>query len=282
VLIPGLGLLSWNAVTLLAGTPYLFSADRQFISVDTSTGITRIGHPIGDKLVQFDPSQAYVTYHSYGDGDHALFISDGSTQWYRCDINPSPDGKYTGPVWSPRATIAGGFKSISSIETAPGVRQLLIGPSAAGSILARDSTFTTFTDGAGSTYSAFFVMGNITLAHPGQMAQCDFIEMDFIKIGTQPTVSVLFDELSTAGGGSFESITNYTVTDPPKKFGLTAVPNTMWMNRFYFSQTTPGNPGNNPLPAWCKSMQVKVDFGTDAVQNETLSLTIHGSLWAEK
>jgi hypothetical protein len=71
--------------------------------------------------------------------------------------------------------------------------------------------------------------------------------MDFIKTGTQPTVSVLFDELSTAGGGAFESISNSSVSDPPKKFGPTAVPTTMWMNRFYFSQTTPGNIGNNPV-----------------------------------
>lgn len=282
VIVPGLGLLSWNAVTLLGGIPYLFSSDRQILAIDNSNGVTRVGHNIGDKLSAFNPANAYVTYHSFGDGDHALFVGDGATQWYRCDTNPSPDGRYTGPVWSPRATIAGGMKAIKSVETSPGTHQLLIGPSGVGTVLARDSNFSTFTDN-GSAYSSFFTIGNVVLAHPGQMAQSDFIEMDFQKLGTQPTVSVLLDEIFVSGAAQFETISNSFVTDPPKKFGPTAVPVTLWMNRYYFSQTTPANTNQVPAPIWCKSMQVKVDFGaTDTVENELMTFTIFGALWAEK
>lgn len=196
-------------------------------------------------------------------------------------LNPAPDGKYTGAAWSARATIAGGFQAVQAIETSPGVRQLLVGPASAGFILARDSSFSVFTD-AGSSYDSNFTIGCVVLAQPGQMAECDFIECDFNKVGTLPTVSIMFDELSATNGASFEVISNSFVSDPPKLYGPTATPNTIWMNRFYFGQTTPGNPSNEPLPAWCKFLQLKVDFGNDIVKNELLTFTVFGSLWQEK
>jgi hypothetical protein len=283
LLAPGVGLLSYNAVTMMMGLPYLFTSDRQYVSVDPSGGFTRIGHPIGDKLNSYDPTLVYTAYHSFGDNEHALFISNGSTEWYRCDPYPAPDSQMTGPIWSPKATISGGFKAIASIETSPGVRQLLIGPPSAGYILNRDSTFTTFTDN-GSAYASYFTIGNIVLAHPGQMAECAFVAMDFQKVGTQPTVSVLFDELSATNGAAFESISNTILSDPPKKYGPTGTPDTMWMNRYNFGQTTPANGGDQvPVPAWCKSMQLKVDFGnTDTVQNELMAFSIFGALYQEK
>ena len=292
LLVDGLGLLTANYLTLLAGIPYVFSADRQLIGIEPGTGIIRTGHPIGDKLSQFNPATGYLTYHSYGDLDHALFIADGVGSWYRCDTNLAPDSQYVGPVWSPNATIAGGFKAVASIETAPGLKQLLIGPSAAGFVLARDSTYSVFADGGlpgtttqGVPYESFFTMGNIVLATAGQMAELAFICAEFIKIGSQPTVSVLLDEISATNGAAFEIISNSFVTDPPKLYGPTAVPDTLWANRYYFSQTTPENIQNGqvPNPAWCRHLQIRIDFGnTDLVQNEMLSFSIFGALYQER
>lgn len=260
----------------------MFSSDKELVSIDAGGGVTRIGHPIADKISSFNPADAYLVHHHYGDADHALFISDGSSQWYRCDPNPTPDSQLTGPVWSPRATIAGGFQAIASIVTAPGVRQLLIGPSSAGHILSRDSSYTTFVDNA-SPYESYFTMGNIVLAHPGQMAELAFIEMDFMQLGTQPVVSVLFDELGATNGAAFEKISNSFVSDPPKLYGPTAVPDTLWMNRYYFGQTETAEGEQEPITAWCKHMQIMVDFGnTDEVENELLAFTIFGALFQEK
>lgn len=292
LLVDGLGLLTANYLTLLAGVPYVFSADRQLIGIEPGTGIIRTGHPIGDKLAQFNPATGYLTYHSYGDLDHALFISDGVGTWYRCDTNLAPDSQYVGPVWSPAATILNGFKAIASIETAPGLKQLLIGPTAPGFVLARDSTYSIFADGGlpgtvtqGFPYESFFTMGSIMLATAGQMAELAFICADFIKTGSQPTVSVLFDEISATNGAAFEIISNSFVSDPPKLYGPVALPATIWSNRYYFGQTTPENSqiGDVPLPAWAKHIQVKVDFGdTDEVQNEMLAFTIFGALYQER
>jgi hypothetical protein len=277
-----LGVLSYNAVAMVHGIPYIFSADKQLISLDPSGGITRIGHPVGDKLSSYNPADVYVVHHHFGDQDHAIFISNGSSEWYRCDPNPTPDSQLTGPVWSPRATIAGGFQAMASVVVSPGVRQLLIGPASAGYILNRDSTFTTFADNT-SPYDSYFTMGNIVMAHPGQMAELSFIEMDFNQVGTQPTVSVLFDELSATNGAAFEVISNSFVSDPPKLYGPTATPDTMWMDRYYFGQTESAEGEQEPLTAWCKHMQIKVDFGnTDEVENELLAFTIFGALWQEK
>ena len=277
-----IGVLSYNAIAMVHGIPHMFSSDRELVSIDPGGGITRIGHPIADKISSFNPADVYLVHHHYGDADHVLFISDGSSQWYRCDPNPTPDSQLTGPVWSPRATISGGFQAIASIVTAPGVRQLLIGPARAGYILARDSSYTTFVDNV-SPYESYFTMGNIVLAHPGQMAELAFVEMDFTQLGTQPVVSVLFDELGATNGAAFEKISNSFVSDPPKLYGPTAVPDTLWMNRYYFGQTETAEGEQEPITAWCKHMQIMVDFGnTDEVENELLAFTIFGALFQEK
>jgi hypothetical protein len=289
LLVDGLGLLSWNALTQMAGIPHIFSSDRQLIGIQPGQGIIRVGHPIGDLLTDFDPTLTYLTYHSYGDLDHALFIGNGVDTWYRCDTNLAPDSSYTGPVWSPKCQIAGGFKALGSIITSPGTSQLLIGPTAAGHVMTRDSTFNIFSDAGavgtgagGNAYEAYFTMGNIVLATAGQMAQMGFIQMDFQKVGTQPGVLVLLDEIAAINGASFESISNTFISDPPKMYGPTAVPASLWMNRYYFSQTTPVNPEQIPKPAWCKHLQIKVDFGDiDTVQNELMAFTIFGALWQE-
>lgn len=288
LLVDGLGLVSWNALTLMLGVPHIFSSDHQLLGIEPGQGVTRVGHPIGDLLTQFNPANVYLVYHSYGDLDHALYIADGSSQWYRCDTNLAPDSQTVGPVWSPKATIAGGIGAIASVETSPGLRQLLISPVSSGFILTRDSTYTIFSDrgtvgtgASGTAYSAFFTIGSIVFATAGQMAEMGFICGDYIKTGSQPTVSVLFDELSATNGATFESISAFMVSDPPRLYGPTATPATMWSNRYYFSQTTSANSGGAPLPAWCKHMQIKVDFQTDVVQNEMLAFTVWGSLWTE-
>lgn len=295
LIVDNLGILSPNAVCIMMGIPHVFTSDNQLLALHTQGGYLRVGHPIGNLLapgthstggqsITFNPANVYLTYHSSGDLEHALFLGDGATGWFRCDTSLAPDADTTGPVWSPWALVNGGhIKALQSVETSPGVHQLLIGDSRSSQkILARDSSFTTFSDN-GVAYDSYFTMGNIVLAQAGQMARLEFVEMDFIQTGTQPSVYVMYDEISPTGGAAFEKISDNFVTDPPKLWGPTAVPYTVWMNRYYFGQTTSGNPNTAPLPAWCKSIQVKVDFGnTDTVQNELMAFTIFGALHQEK
>lgn len=225
IFVPGLGLSSYNALAEQKGLIYVVSSDKTCLSLDPNQGIGETGSAIGDLIQQIDPSTAYLAFLSEGSNDRALFLADGSTGWYRCNPNPSPDVAITGPLWSPKANIVGGCGAIAAFEVAQGQKALLIGATTSNQpILVRDSTFTTFTDN-GTSYPANYIFGSIVLAYPGQIAQIGFITCDFIKTGTSPLLSVLYDEITNtvlsisqaARSGSNTTYT-YTLTSGPAPF----------------------------------------------------------------
>ena len=266
------GILSWNALWIDGSIIYFFTADHRLIRLDPSSGVEDMGFPIGNLLASVDPASAYVTYHSSTSNDTGLYLGDGSTGWYRCNPNQAPDGAITGPVWSPKANIAGGCKALVAMEPILGTHQLMMGGTSTNEpVLVRDSSYSTFTDN-GTAYAANFTIGSIVLAQPGQAAIMRFLTAEFVKTGTSPTVSVLLNEIS----GTFENISGYIVNDPP----YLAAPSSLISNRYYFKQTVAGGA---PDPAICRHLQIEVDYGsTDTVQNEILSMTINGAHYAER
>jgi hypothetical protein len=267
----GYGIQSWNAVWTDGSVIYFFTSNHRMMELNPSSGLSDIGFPIADQLANLNPANVYVTYNSSTSNDSALYVGDGSTGWYRCNPNQVPDGAITGPIWSPKATIVGGLQALVGMETSPGVHQLMMGGSGASEpVLVRDSTYTTFTDN-GSAYEANYTIGSIVLAQPGQAAICRFVTADFIRTGTSPTVSVLLGEIS----GTFQSISGYVWQDPPKLPASTSLFN----NRYYFKQSIGGAV---PPPVLCRHLQIKVDYGTDSVQNEILSMTINAAIVQEK
>jgi hypothetical protein len=257
--IPGVGLLNFGALDIHGGVIYLFSADRQALTIDPSGGVNRIGGAVADKLALFDPTKACVTVHENGN-DNAIFVGDGSTGWYRLNPNQFPNGN---AVWSPFATITGGAGVVQSIEVAKGDHRLLIGPTGTnGHILQRD--LTTWQDG-GVSYTCDFEMGNINIVNPGQIAGLTFVNIRATKVGTTPTVGFLLNEIS----GTF---TTFPVAQayPWQIFGATAQPTSLYSNAYYFRDTG--------VPALCEHLQVKVSFPAENFPNEVLSLTIWGSV----
>jgi hypothetical protein len=251
--IPGLGLLSYNALSTNGTLIYLLTADNQFVELNPHSGVSQLGNPIGDKLQTWDPSLAYVTWHVSGSRDQALYVSDGSTGWYRLMTTPSPE---TGQTWCPFATIQGGAKAVQSVEVSPGVTKLLVGPTTSGPILQRD--YSVNTDN-GTAYPAFGTLGSIVLAHPGQLAELVFVTLDSTAVGSHPTVSTLIDEIS----GTFESMPSY-VPDPTQLPAST----TLYGDRFYFSQTQ--------QPAICRHLMLKFSWPAENYANELLAMTIFG------
>jgi len=277
---PGIGLLSYNALDVFAGELYFFSADNQFRVMTPSLNVQNAGFPIGDQFANlpsagttssgismtWDPSQVYVASHQNGI-DNCIFVSDGNVGWYR--LNPRQAGAMpnTEPVWSPFAGITNGCQMVMSVETAPGIKKLLVGSQIQKQpIFVRD--LTVFTDN-GTQYDAFFEMGNITLAHPGQLALLKFLEMDFSTTNFQPTVSYLLNEVS----GTFTSFTLTPQFDPPSLYGKTISPKSYSPLRYYFSGTA--------SLARCRHMRIRVDYGTSAVGQELYDLTIFGRLMVE-
>jgi hypothetical protein len=136
----------------------------------------------------------------------------------------------------------------------------LIGPKTSGPILKRDDNV--FTDN-GVAYDAFGLIGSIVLAQPGQLAEILFMTFDSVARGNRPTVSIQLDEIAPFSAGMFEVLPAY-VQDPTQLTPSVS----MFSNRYYLSQTQ--------QPALGRSMQVRLDWGTDTVQNELLSMTVFG------
>ncbi|VVB50959.1 Uncharacterised protein [uncultured archaeon] len=278
---PGVGLLSYNALDVFAGEIYFFSSDNAFRVITPSLNLSNFGFPLGDQFANlpssgvsdttWNPKQVYVAVHQNGI-DNCIFVGDGSTGWYRLNPHQVP-GAAQGPepIWSPYANITNGCQMVQSVETSPGIKQLLVGGKLPGKKILRRS-LSIFTDD-GVAYDANFVMGSITLAHPGQLALLKFLEFDFSGVLYQPTISYLLNEIS----GTFTSFVNGAAGvpqfDPPSLYGDTLSPSTYSPNRYYFDA--------NAYLARCRHLQIKVDFGTTSNADELYSVTVFGRLIVE-
>lgn len=268
----GIGLLNYNAFDISGTTLYLFTSDSQMVSLDTSTGVTEVGFPIGDQFEKmttggfnaalYDPSTAQVTWHIAGSADKGLYVTDSATGWFRLYPTPAPE---SGLTWSTFAGVAGGCSAVQSVETSPGKHNLLAGPKTSGPILKRDDSV--FTDN-GVAYEAWYIIGSLVLAQPGQIAEVVFLTMDSYRVGAAPTLEVELDEIAPYSAGLFEVLDNF-VADPTEL----APSQSIYAQRFYLSQTQ--------QPALCRHLQIRVNWGLDTVQNEMLSLTVFGGFAQE-
>lgn len=278
---PGIGLLSYNACDVFAGEIYFFAADNTFRVITPSLSLSNFGFPLGDQFANqpafgssdatWNPANVYVAVHQNG-VDNCLFVADGATGWYRLNPHQVP-GAAQGPepVWSPFGAITGGCKLVQSVETSPGVKQLLVGGTGAASTISSRS-LTTFTDN-GVSYDAYFVMGSITLAHPGQISLLKFLECDFSGTGFQPTISYLLNEISGTFTPFVNGVNGVPQQDPPEIYGNTTSSTSYSPNRYYFL--------SNAVVAKCRHLQIKVDYGTNSTGNELYSMTIFGRLMVE-
>jgi len=257
--VPGVGLLHYNALDIHGGVMYLFTSDNQFISMDPSAGVQRMGGPIADKLALFSSLTTYVTVHESGN-DNAIFVSDGATGWYRLNPSQFPNGS---AVWSPFATITGGAGAVLSIEVSPGVHRLLVGGIGSNKyILQRD--FSTYKDD-GTPYTCFFTMGSINMVSPGQIAGLTFVNLRATRVGTSPLCAFLLNEVS----GTFTTFPSAQAY-PWQIWGATGQPSSLFSNAYYFR--------NAGVPALAEHMQVKVSFPAENFANEVLSLTVFGTI----
>jgi hypothetical protein len=258
-MIPGVGLLHYNALDIHGGVIYMYTSDNQFISLDPSGGAQRMGGPIQDKLALFDSTKVFVTVHESGN-DNAVYISDGVTGWYRLNPSQFPNNL---AVWSPFATITGGAGAVLSIEVSNGVHRLLVGGIGSNKhILQRD--FSTYEDD-GTPYTCSFTMGNINLVNPGQIAGLTFVNLRATRVGTTPTVGFLLNEIS----GTFTTFPQ-SQAYPWQIYGATKQPTSLYSNAYYFRAAG--------VPALAEHMQVKVSFPAENFANEVLSLTVFGTV----
>jgi hypothetical protein len=268
-----IGLLSPNALDQYGGEIYFFAADSEGKMISVNLQLSNFGFPIGDKFAAFNAAGVYLTVQQ-ASVDNCIFVTDGSTGWYRANPYQVPGGySGPGPVWSPFANITSGCQMVQSIEVIPGIKKVLVGPTPAttvanGGAQILERNLNVYTD-SGIEYDAFFVMGSIMLCNPGQLAILKFLEMDLSGVNYQPQVSYLLNEIS----GSFTQFTLAPQFDPPSLYGSTLSPTSYSPNRYFFS-------GTGSL-ARARHMQILVDFGTTPNPDELFNLTIFGRLFVE-
>jgi hypothetical protein len=258
--LPGKGISTYNAVAVNGTLMYIFTTASSVMAIDPNGGFYDLGFAIGDQFQKSNwvSSDVYLTWHEYGE-DVALFVADGATGWFRGNPTPAPE---SGQTWSPFASIVGGVNAVKSIETTPGVKKLLLGPTSSGPILMRDLT----TNADNSTaYGAFFTIGNIVLAQPGQVAEVAFITTDSLAIGTKPTISVLLDEIS----GEFDLLEEAT-NDPPQL----EPSGTLYSQRFFLLR--------GDETAKCRHLQISVTWPVENFASELYSMTVFGGFAAER
>lgn len=242
----GLGVASPFGLAVDGATVYAFTGKRQLLAIDAD-GSTEIGFPIGDLLGELNPAAVTLAVHRASSQDSALYVSDGAGNLYRYSL--------TLQSWATKSTIANGCGWVGSLETEAGTWSLIVAPqTAAGSVLKRDLTICT---DAGSTYAAWFVMGNLVLAPPGELASLRYVSATYRNVGTNPTLSLLTDEVS----GSFTALTS-PVAEPPEFPAASSVTGL----RHFVSVSE--------LSQLLRHVQIKVDFGSNSNNTQLLELAL--------
>lgn len=273
----GIGLANYNALDINGVLIGFFTTDKQFLIFDPSAGLSYVGYPIGDKFrlndgnpgTSWNTATVSVAWYTNGE-DQGWFVADGQFGWYKLINTPSPE---SGVCWSPFATFEGGAGTIASVQTSPGVHQLLIA-GGTGNILFRDLVSTTDVMSLSAEsvpYPAYAVFGSFILALPGQVAKIPFITTKSVNVhpGSPLVIGVILDEALPYYTGSFDML-NRWVNDPPNLKPSKSI----LSQRFYLSE-------DSDEAAYCSDMQLMVQWAPENAANELLGFTVWGAFEVE-
>jgi hypothetical protein len=258
--IKDVGTWNYNAVDTDGSNVYVFTADRQFVTI-TAAGVEEVGGGvIADQLQSIDPTQAYVAMYRSG-LDAMIFLLDTAKQV----LYPFNSRQQ---AWClPALPKFTNMTAAGTMETQPGVWKYLIGTGT--SLAQRD--LNTFSD-LGTAYAPNVVIGTIQEADPGTLAKVENLYLELTNAGSAPIVSVLANDagvtLTNAPGsqitGTFTAITN-PVNDPPT-YG--AIAQNYRSLRYQWLTMK--------LPEAVKYVQILLQFPAEAAQNEVLGLGLSG------
>jgi hypothetical protein len=282
IYMPTVGLLNYDAEDIVGSTLYMFTNNSKFISLDPSAGYVECGFPIGDQFTEvttgaangygttgalYDPTTAYVAWNERTSGDSGIYVSDGAVGWFRYSPVASPESGY---LWSPRAEIQGGTSAILNCEVTTGTNRLLVGPKAGtpGPILMRQNNV--FTDNNVPYDDSYVTIGNIVLCESGEVAEVAHVALKSVRIGSQPVIKMLFNEIAATEDAPFEE---YEVTDndPPDL----PQSHTLFSDRYVMMD------GAGACPK-CDHIQLMIQWPQQAVADELLTHAIYGAKWAER
>lgn len=269
----GIGLLNYDALDIIGATIHMQTTARKQISLDPSAGYNEVGQMIGDQFKRvtqggfnaalYNPASTFTTWHESESGDTGLIVADGAVGWFRYAPTSAPE---TGFFWNPFAAIEGGTSAVQSVETSPGVKQLLIGPHGTGKILARDTS--THADNDVAYSNTYATIGSIQLCHPYELAEIGGIVLDSARIGTAPTCGLLFGEIKETANVPFDMLEK-TGVDPP----LLPESETLYSDRFDTLQ--------NGFCILCRHLQLKIQWSVEDTASELLTHTLYVKVSSE-
>ena len=268
------GASSPNAVWQDGQTVYLISTQGQVWAM-TATNKTLEGHYVSDYInANFPPASSYITLHRNG-LDTGMFLSNATTTILRDGTNVN--------AWSVPAYPVGGAGALASVETSVGIYSLLLAPPAPppvfvdppNYILARN--LNSWADEGGPYTNptipnqVYLTIGSITLSQPGQLllpVQHIVGYFDAAGVGgvDQPTVSVLFNNISGAQAAAFSTIPpEQVVNEPP--YGAT--PSTSLQSLRF-----PCNMINTTNSQYCHHLQVRIQYPNSNAPHTIKALAI--------
>ena len=275
----------YNVEDVLGSVIFLMEANLKVSSLtvqypfNPQSGYTEVGFPIGDQFRTvttggltaqiYDPATAYLSWCAANTNDTGMYVADGQQGWFRMSAVSPPE---SGLMWSPRAVTASGTSAVQSIETSPGVYNLLIGPLAhtTGPILKRDTSGNIWADN-GAAYPAYDTKGVNLLCSTGQWTEVAHISTKSAAVGARPTISVLLNEIAPVPtqGRSWDVLVP-TGPDPARGRSSKSV----YSNRYDLAQNGIDDLGDCIL--------TRFDYGTQAVADELLDWGIYASTEEER
>jgi hypothetical protein len=282
--------LGYNAVSVFYNQIFCMESNGKVSALaieypfNPQTGYTEVGFPIGDQFVKtttggqnaalFNPATAYVSWNAFSSADTGMYVSDGAGHWFRMSLINPPE---SGILWSPLRTLQGGASAVQSVETAPGVHNLLIAPATGttGPILMRDTTGAVWTDvvaGTPTAYPAWDAKGVTKLCTTGQWATIKHVSAKSVNTGgPRPSVGLLFNEIRPSATRPYLVLAPKGISnDPPRNLPSLSV----YSDRY---RTKDGQ----PMETTGDCVLVKFDYGVQAFGDELLDWELYGKVTQE-
>lgn len=282
-------ILNYDAVSVFYNQIFCMESNRKVSSLaiqypfNPQTGYTEVGFPIGDQFVKtttggqnsvlFDPATAYVSWNANSSADTGMYVSNGTGFWFPMSLINPPE---SGILWSPLRQIVGGASAVQSLETTPGVRNLLIGPPAGtpGPILMRDTTSAVWTDdpaGTPTSYPSWDAKGVNLLCSTGQWAEVVHISTKSKAVGKRPIISVLLNEIAPSAERPYQNLNLDDKSNDPSKTPRSI---SVFSDRYVLKQS-----GANTLG---DCLLTKFDYGEQAEGDELLDWGILARVHEER
>lgn len=282
-------ILNYDAVTVFYNQIFCMESNGKVSSLaieypfNPQSGYTEVGFPIGDQFVKvttggqdaalFNPASSFVSWNAHSSADTGMYVSDGTGFWFRMSLINPPE---SGILWSPLRQLQGGASAVQSIETSPGVRNLLIAPpdGTPGPILMRDTTGAVWTDrpaGVATPYPAWDAKGVTLLCSTGQSATLKHVAAKSVNTGgPRPVVGILFNEIEPSAERPYIEMTlKGKGNDPPHNSPSLSV----YSDRYRLAQQGQDVSGDCVL--------VKFDYGVQAFGDELLDWALYGKVTEE-